>query len=94
MTNTGSVPVTVDTATIEGNAPPDFAVATTTCTAETLSPAETCEIAVTFTPQAPGGRPGSLRIDHDGEGAPQLLPLSGTGATPALLVGPAVGTRR
>jgi hypothetical protein len=91
VTNIGSVPVTVVGATIEAVEPPDFAVSTSTCTDATIPPAGTCDVSVTFTPQSPGARAGTLRFDHDGAGAPHRLPLTGTGTTPAVLVSPAVG---
>lgn len=91
VTNIGSIPVAIVGATIEGDHAADFAVASSTCTGVTLAPGEQCEIAVTFTPRAPGPRAALLRFDHDGSGAPSRLPLGGTGTTPVVLVTPAVG---
>jgi hypothetical protein len=63
----------------------DFAQ-TNACPAS-LAPGNSCTINVTFTPAAPGGRVGELKIFHDASGSPSIVSLSGTAlAAPAPLV--------
>jgi hypothetical protein len=48
-----------------------------------------CQISVTFTPQAEGARSASLNVSYDGPGSPQTVPLSGTGtAAPTVSLTP------
>jgi hypothetical protein len=48
-----------------------------------------CQISVTFTPQAEGARSASLDVSYDGPGSPQAVPLSGTGtAAPTVSLTP------
>ena len=45
-----------------------------------------CVISVTFTPTAPGSRPGSITIVDNASGSPHSVSLSGTGVVPALII--------
>jgi hypothetical protein len=47
-----------------------------------------CTINVTFTPNALGLQNGTLTISDDAQGTPQVVPLSGTGALPAVSLEP------
>jgi len=47
-----------------------------------------CLINVTFTPSVVGLQNGTLAISDDGQGSPQTVPLSGSGAEPAITISP------
>ena len=91
VTNTGTVPVTVNGVSIENDPAGDFAISASTCTGTTLAPGDTCQVSVTFTPKAPGGRTATLRFDDTGVGTPHRPALTGTGSTPTLSVNPGLG---
>ena len=82
VTNTGNAPLTVSGVTVGGVNAADFA-ATNTCIVA-VAPAGTCTISVTFRPSAAGARSGSLAITSNGGNI--TAPLSGTGATPPVLL--------
>jgi hypothetical protein len=44
-----------------------------------LAPGKTCEVSVTFTPPDTSPQNGNLIVNDDAMGAPQMIPLSGTG---------------
>lgn len=74
----GSVPLTVNSITIGGANPSDFAQ-NNTCGA-ILPSGSTCAISVTFTPTAAGGRSATLVIDTSDPAQPQVqVSLAGTG---------------
>ncbi len=47
--------------------------------ATTLAPGKSCKVSVTFTPADTTARSGNLTINDNEAGAPQQVPLSGTG---------------
>jgi hypothetical protein len=47
-----------------------------------------CQIQVTFSPQAAGDRSASLNIDYQGSGSPLVVPLNGTGVTTTVTLTP------
>jgi len=53
-----------------------------------LPPGGHCLINVTFTPSVVGPQNGTLTISDDGQGSPQTVPLSGSGAEPAITISP------
>ena len=81
VTNRGAAPLTVSGVSTTG----DFAQ--TSACGSALSPGASCAINVTFTPTAPGPRVGLLLIADNAPGAPQSIPLAGTGTG---AVGPSV----
>lgn len=82
VTNTGNANLTVSGVTVGGVNAADFA-ATNTCTVA-VAPAGTCTISVTFRPTAAGARSASLAITSNGGNI--TAPLTGTGATPPVLL--------
>ena len=56
--------------------------------ATVLPPGGSCLINVTFTPTSVGPQNGTLTISDSGQGSPQIVPLSGTGAQPAATISP------
>jgi hypothetical protein len=82
LTNTGGATLTFSSIGITGPDASDFAEKTNTC-GPPLAPNDSCQISVTFTPTAVGGRSAALSITDDAPGSPQTVGLAGTG-TPAL----------
>ena len=77
VTNDGSVPLTVQGATVTGS---DFA-ATSTCT--TVAPSVTCAITVMFAPTTVGTKTGTLTITSNDPTRPTVtVALSGTAVVP------------
>ena len=85
MTNTGHATLTISHISISG----DFSE-TNTCGAS-LSAGQNCSINVTFTPTALGTRNGTVTIADNASNSPQIIPLSGTGISGSLNLGPAPG---
>lgn len=81
LKNTGTTFLTINSITPS----PDFTVAATTC-ASSLAPQVSCTISVAFKPVSTGTRLGSLTLDDNATGGPQLVSLSGTGT--AVLLSP------
>jgi hypothetical protein len=52
---------------------------TNTCTSNTLNVGQSCTVSVTFSPTSSGARNGSLAINDNAAGSPQVVALSGTG---------------
>jgi hypothetical protein len=46
---------------------------------KTLAPGKSCKVSVTFTPPNTTLQMGNLIVNDDATGAPQMIPLSGTG---------------
>jgi hypothetical protein len=101
FTNFGSAPADLGTAQVSGSAPPDFAIATDTCSNVTLAVGDSCQVGVRFTPQGLGNRFAELTIPDDTMRGSRSVRLIGSGlvstslsiATPDLPVfGPAPTT--
>jgi len=90
VTNTGTVPVSITAVGVATGNAADFAISASTCTGATLPPGGRCTVSVRFMPRAPGARSAVLRFDDNGAGAPHLVALRGTGATPTLTLNPGV----
>ena len=58
-------------------APSPFTVSSECVTS--LAPGKSCKVSVTFTPQNSTAQNAQLTINDDEDGAPQKIPLSGTG---------------
>jgi hypothetical protein len=78
--NTGNRALLVSGISIGGTNPGDF-VQTNDC-GTSLPPGGSCTITVNFTPQAMGGRSGTLTIVDNAPGSPRNVSLGGTGLTP------------
>ncbi len=77
--NAGKASLFIDSVSVSGANPGDFAPAASTCPAGGLVPKGKCRIAVEFTPSALGARSATLTLhDNAGTGA-QNVALSGTG---------------
>jgi len=74
VTNLGSAPANIANIAASG----DFAQSNTCGTA--LASGANCTISITFTPTAAGTRTGTITIDDDASGSPQIVQLTGTGS--------------
>ena len=84
VSNTGNAPLTISGITTTG----DFDE-TDTCTAassNTLAPAATCTVQVTFLPSATGARTGVLTVFGNVPGGQATVTLNGTATPPAAIV--------
>jgi hypothetical protein len=79
VTDTGTANLILSTVTIGGTNPSNFAKSADTCTGATVTPGNTCQVSVTFTPSAAGNFSASLIFTDNGSGSPQTVSLSGTG---------------
>jgi hypothetical protein len=79
LTNGQAGPLTISSLTVAG----DFAQTATTCPVApaTLAASGSCTISLNFQPQAAGTRSGSLTVSDNASGSPQVLSLTGTGAS-------------
>jgi hypothetical protein len=77
LTNTAKLALTVDSITITGTDPGDFAQTNTCGTG--IAAGANCSISVTFTPTQKGNRSATLSVADSGGGSPQTVSLTGTG---------------
>ncbi len=71
LRNMGSTPLSISSLTVNG----DF-TQTNDC-GNTVPAAGSCTFSVSFTPSAPGARPGSIVIEDDATGSPHTVTLNG-----------------
>ena len=83
--NAGGAPITFYTLPLGGNNPGDFTISGNTCP-PTLAGGASCQLNVTFSPQAVGTRTASIQITDNATNSPQNVSLTGTGATTTLTV--------
>jgi hypothetical protein len=87
--NTGAVAAGLTGLVITGANSGDFAISSNTC-GTTLQGAASCQINVTFTPEAAGSRSATLQITDTGTNSPQTAALSGTGTGAQLTITPSL----
>ncbi len=80
ITNSGNAILTGISITKAGVSPGDF-TETTTCAA-TLAAAASCTVTVAFKPTAASARSATVSIADNATGSPQIITLSGAGASP------------
>jgi Abnormal spindle-like microcephaly-assoc'd, ASPM-SPD-2-Hydin len=73
ISNVGELPLLLASITTSG----EFSHAS--ACGDAVAPGASCEVVVTFTPLDGGSRTGQLRIVHDADGSPTVIPLSGVG---------------
>jgi 6-phosphogluconolactonase (cycloisomerase 2 family) len=83
VTNSGQTTLNVASVTLTGANQGDFQISNGCGASLTVN--STCNISVTFSPQAAGLRAASINIADDAAGSPQSIALSGTGALPFTL---------
>ena len=92
VTNCGTAPLHISSATLSGTGAGDFSV-TPACTATTsVPPGVTCNLSITFTPTAAGTRQATLTIASDISDSPTTILLQGTGFIPAPALCPSLGS--
>lgn len=81
VTNNGTNTITMGTITLTDTT--DYAISANTCPAsgKTLAANGTCTISVTFDPQGNGAKRGAVVINDNDPSTPQLIGLSGMGAS-------------
>lgn len=84
ITNGGGATSPSLTTTIGGTNGGDFLPSADTCNTATVAASNTCVVSLRFHPLAPGSRNGTLTVTGAGL-VPVVIPLGGTGLTPALL---------
>ncbi|MGA7620778.1 choice-of-anchor D domain-containing protein [Candidatus Binatus sp.] len=77
--NVGKANLLIDSVSVSGANPGDFAPGASTCPAGGLAPKDKCTIAVGFTPSALGSRSATLTLHDDAGTGAQNVALSGTG---------------
>ena len=92
VTDTGDQTLNVGQAALGGTHPGQFAIATDTCSTQSVNAGDTCTIAVAFAPTGDGAKPATLSIPSNAAASPATVTLTGTGSNlPALGVEPAQG---
>jgi hypothetical protein len=82
VTNEGEGPLVLSALTFTGADPGDFLIGSDGCLGQ-LEPTESCDITVSFAPQAQGKRAAALQIASNDPTGPASVPLEGTGTTQA-----------
>jgi hypothetical protein len=80
LANSGNATLNINSITIAGANPSDFAIGTgANACGETLAAGATCTISVTFTPASVASFTATLQVADNASGSPQTTSLSGTG---------------
>ncbi len=82
VTDSGTGKLTISAVAISGTNASAFAKTVDTCTGNTIAPASTCTIGVTFTPASTTSYTAALNFTDDASSSPQTVGLSGTGTAP------------
>ena len=98
VTNTGTAPLSITAVALIGSAPTnfpgDYQITADTCLAGAVAPAATCQVTLTFAPQAVGARPALLQFTDNATPGPQLVALTGSGIPPTVSLAAAGSARR
>jgi hypothetical protein len=79
VTNTGTATLTINSVSLVGTNPGDFAKASDGCSGVNVAPNNNCVISVTFRPTVGGPRSATLSFSDNATGSPHTVPLTGTG---------------
>jgi uncharacterized repeat protein (TIGR01451 family) len=79
VTSNGTAPALMGAMVISG--PIDFTVVSSSCSGAVLAIGQSCQIGVAFAPTAIGTRTATLQINDNASDAPQLVALTGVGAS-------------
>jgi hypothetical protein len=82
VTDEGEGSLVLSSLTFTGADPGDFLIGSDGCLGQ-LEPSESCDITVSFAPQAQGDRAAALQIVSNDPTGPASVPLEGTGSTQA-----------
>jgi hypothetical protein len=87
VTNTGSANLTITLVASTNST--EFPIATDGCSGATLTPNQQCVVGVQFSPKVGGRRSGTITVNDNAIGSPQILTLTGTGyGTPLASLNP------
>jgi hypothetical protein len=78
LANTGSAPLTIESAHFDGEQRNDFHLEAAACVSHTLAPRQSCILGVSFQPSGEGMRTTRLVITDNTSASPHVLLLSGT----------------
>jgi hypothetical protein len=81
LTNTGTAPLTFNSAALSGANPGDWPQLTQTCTG-TIAAGATCSLEAAFQPSASGTRTADIVVTTNASTSPNLVHLRGAGAAP------------
>ena len=79
VVNAGTVEMTLGSASLAGDEPADYSITSDVCSGETLVPAESCVMEVSFTPTEIGVRLARIQISDETVRGSRHIALSGTG---------------
>lgn len=79
LSNTGTGPLSVTSASLVGTNQADFIRVSDACTGASVAPGSSCTVSVAFSPTARGARSATLRFTDNAAGSPRAVSLSGTG---------------
>ena len=82
VTNTGSVPLDIQSNEITGADASEFYVIYDSCGGFTVAATETCEVWVGFSPTSAGAKSAQIGFTSDAPGSPHTVPISATGTVP------------
>ncbi|MGZ6617629.1 MAG: choice-of-anchor D domain-containing protein, partial [Solirubrobacteraceae bacterium] len=88
INNSGLGALNVSSVSLTGSGADQYTVLQDRCSAQTVAAGQACTIDVSFSPSATGAHSATLAIRSDAPSSPDQLFLSGTGAQPALALGP------
>jgi hypothetical protein len=83
LTNTGKVPVSIATVTLEGTDAGDFATLSNGCGGQDISAGSSCTVELAFTPDVAGARHATLHLGDNSSDGPHTVVLTGSGDDPA-----------
>ena len=92
LANNSTVPLNVDSVTIEGADPSDFIITAQDCAGNLIPVGSNCTINVAFAPSAIGARVAELVVKDDLIGSPRFVLLNGQGLPPSPLVCASAGS--
>ena len=79
LSNTGTSAFSVGKVSISGTNKGDYSTTSDNCSNQTLSPGQSCQVAVVFRPEATGASTATLSFADTAANSPQTVSLTGTG---------------
>ena len=84
VSNAGTDALSIGTLALGGSHADEFAIASDTCSNQSLAPSSTCGVGITLTPAATGPRTAQLDVPSDATSGPSAVALVGSGVQPHL----------
>lgn len=91
LKNTGTATLAIGSISLWGAYTSSFALGSNTCGAA-LAAGASCTFTAAFAPKVPGALTGTIAINDDATGSPQMVALKGTGTAPVVSLTPAAIT--